>query len=101
MHLLLELSHFLSSKHLSCLRALNVKIPNLNLFPPDMLFDNLTRYRVLVGDHWMWHHTYKASRLLKLSEVKSFHLLNCFSKLLKRIEDLELKRLDDTNMLTS
>ncbi|XP_034680168.1 uncharacterized protein LOC117910214 isoform X4 [Vitis riparia] len=82
-------------KHLSWLGALDIKIPNLNLLPPDMLFDNLTRYRILVGDHWTWHHTYKASRTLKLSEVK-IHLVNWFSKLLKRIEDLELRGLDDT-----
>ena len=44
----------------------------------------------------MWHRTYKASRMLKLSKFKSLHPVNCFSKLLKRIEDLELKTLNDT-----
>ncbi|KAJ9682087.1 hypothetical protein PVL29_018124 [Vitis rotundifolia] len=88
-------------KHLSCLMALDVKIPDLNLLPPDMLFDNLTRYRILVGDHWMWHHTYKASRTLKLSEVKSLHLVKWFSKLLKRTEDLELRGLGDTKHVSN
>ncbi|RVX18822.1 hypothetical protein VitviT2T_021077 [Vitis vinifera] len=88
-------------KHLSSLWALDIKIPNLNLLPPDMLFDNLTRYRILVGDHWMWHHTYKASRTLKLSEVKSLHLVKWFSKLLKRAEDLELRGLGDTKHVSN
>ncbi|XP_034708024.1 uncharacterized protein LOC117931212 isoform X2 [Vitis riparia] len=88
-------------KRLSWLWALDIKIPNLNLLPPDMLFDNLTRYRILVGDHWMWHHTYKASRTLKLSEVKSLHLVKWFSKLLKRTEDLELRGLGDTKHVSN
>ena len=83
-------------RHLPFLRALDVKIPDPNMLPPDMLFDDLTRCRILVGDHWMWHRTYKASRMLKLSKFKSLHPVNCFSKLLKRIEDLELKTLNDT-----
>ncbi|KAJ9682574.1 hypothetical protein PVL29_018488 [Vitis rotundifolia] len=81
-------------KHLSRLTSLDIQIPDIKLLPKDIVFDNLERYRIFVGDVWMWEKNYKTNRTLKLNKFDtSLHLVDGFSKLLKRTEDLRLSEL--------
>ena len=98
-------------KHLSGLRTLELEVSNPSLLPEDdVLFDNLTltRYSIVIGDSWRPYdeekaiarlpndYEYKASRRLRLDGVKSLHVVNHFSKLLKRSQVVQLWRLNDT-----
>ncbi|WKA03299.1 hypothetical protein VitviT2T_021417 [Vitis vinifera] len=89
-------------KHLSHLTALDIQIPDAKLLPKDMVFDNLMRYRIFVGDIWIWEKNYKTNRILKLNKFDtSLHLVDGISKLLKRTEDLHLRELcGGTNVLS-
>ncbi|KAJ9682458.1 hypothetical protein PVL29_018388 [Vitis rotundifolia] len=81
-------------KHLSHLTSLEIQIPDAKLLPKDIVFDNLERYRISVGDVWIWKENYKTNRTLKLNEFDtSLHLVDGISKLLKRTEDLHLREL--------
>ncbi|RVW17212.1 putative disease resistance protein [Vitis vinifera] len=86
-------------KHLSGLRTLEVQVSNPSLFPEDdVLFENLnlTRYSIVIGYDWIPNDEYKASRRLGLRGVTSLYMVKCFSKLLKRSQDLYLWELNDT-----
>ncbi|XP_034707094.1 disease resistance protein At4g27190-like [Vitis riparia] len=84
-------------KYLSCLRALEVKIPYSYLLPEDVSFENLTRYDIFIGRIVVWDdYDKRALRRLRVEGVKGPHLVKCFSRLLKTVEVLELWGLDDT-----
>eukprot|EP00261_Vitis_vinifera_P023809 XP_010655904.1 PREDICTED: probable disease resistance protein At4g27220 isoform X3 [Vitis vinifera] len=87
-------------KHLSGLRTLEVQVSNPSLFPEDdVLFENLNliRYSILIGYDWqILNDEYKASRRLSLRGVTSLYMVKCFSKLLKRSQELYLCKLNDT-----
>ena len=66
------------------------------------VFENLVRYRILVGDVWSWEEIFEANSTLKLNKFDtSLHLVDGISKLLKRTEDLHLRELcGGTNVLS-
>ncbi|RVW90303.1 Disease resistance protein [Vitis vinifera] len=68
-------------KHLSHLTSLDIQIPDSKLLPKDIVFDNLERYRIFVGDVWIWEENYKTNRTLKLNKFDtSLHLVDGISK---------------------
>ncbi|KAJ9682445.1 hypothetical protein PVL29_018375 [Vitis rotundifolia] len=89
-------------KHLSHLTSLDIQIPDAQLLPKDLVFDNLVRYRIFVGDVWSWDEIFEANSTLKLNKFDtSLHLVDGISKLLKRTEDLRLRELcGGTNVLS-
>ncbi|XP_034707060.1 probable disease resistance protein At4g27220 [Vitis riparia] len=89
-------------KHLSHLTALDIQIPDAKLLPKDMVFDNLMRYRIFVGDIWSWREIFETNKTLKLNKFDtSLHLVHGIIKLLKRTEDLHLRELcGGTNVLS-
>ncbi|KAJ9682446.1 hypothetical protein PVL29_018376 [Vitis rotundifolia] len=89
-------------KHLSHLTSLDIQIPDAKLLPKDLVFDNLVRYRIFVGDVWSWGGIFEANSTLKLNKFDtSLHLVDGISKLLKRTEDLHLHELcGGTNVLS-
>ncbi|XP_059598504.1 probable disease resistance protein At4g27220 isoform X2 [Vitis vinifera] len=89
-------------KHLSHLTFLDIQIPDAKLLPKDIVFENLVRYRILVGDVWSWEEIFEANSTLKLNKFDtSLHLVDGISKLLKRTEDLHLRELcGGTNVLS-
>ncbi|KAJ9682453.1 hypothetical protein PVL29_018383 [Vitis rotundifolia] len=81
-------------RHLSHLTSLDIQIPDAKLLPKDIVFDNLVRYRIFVGDVWSWEEIFEANSTLKLNKFDtSLHLVDGISKLLKRTEDLHLREL--------
>ncbi|XP_010660269.1 disease resistance protein RUN1-like [Vitis vinifera] len=72
------------------------------LLPKDIVFENLVRYRIFVGDVWSWGGIFEANNTLKLNKFDtSLHLVDGISKLLKRTEDLHLRELcGGTNVLS-
>ena len=71
-------------KHLSYLTTLDVQIPDAKLFPKDIVFDNLMKYRIFVGDVWSWEENRETNKTLKLNEFNtSLHLVEGISKLLR------------------
>nr|CAN65562.1 hypothetical protein VITISV_009359 [Vitis vinifera] len=89
-------------KHLSHLTSLDIQIPDAKLLPKDIVFENLVRYRIFVGNVWSWKEIFKANSTLKLNKFDtSLHLVDGISKLLKRTEDLHLRELcGGTNVLS-
>lgn len=90
---------FSELKHLSCLRTLELKIQCSYLLlledDNDGAFDNLTRYDIFIGQQRETDGFRGInSRGLKLDAVNGPHLVKCFSKLLKTIEDLDLSYLE-------
>ncbi|RVX05606.1 Origin of replication complex subunit 1 [Vitis vinifera] len=59
-------------KHLSHLTSLDVQIPDAKLLPKDLVFDNLVRYRIFVGDVWSWEEIFEANSTLKLNKWGGF-----------------------------
>ncbi|XP_034707556.1 disease resistance protein At4g27190-like isoform X2 [Vitis riparia] len=87
-------------KHLSCLRALELKIPVSSLLLDDVSVKNLTRYDISIGfldqDLDQDYERIRTSSRLILNGVDVPHLVRCFSRLLKTVEVLNLKGLNDT-----
>ncbi|KAJ8760387.1 hypothetical protein K2173_015054 [Erythroxylum novogranatense] len=80
-------------KNLSQLVSLDLQIQDPRSLPKDILFESLTRYRILVGDCWDWSGEYEGSRAVKLSTCRN--LENGIMVVLKRSEYLLLDRLND------
>ncbi|XP_059598364.1 uncharacterized protein LOC100251264 isoform X4 [Vitis vinifera] len=79
--------------HLSYLTTLSIKIPDAKLLPKDILFENLTRYVISMGNCW----GLRTKRALKLKKVnRSLYLGDGISKLLERSEELEFWELSGT-----
>ena len=55
-------------KFLAQLIILDVKIPDASLLPKDVLFENLIRYRIFIGDVWYWYGSISSFPLLKRTE---------------------------------
>ena len=66
-----------------------------HMLPEDRVFDNLVRFKIFIGDVWLWEESYKTDRILKLSKFDTslLHLVDGMSKLLKRSEDFHLREL--------
>ena len=64
--------------HLSCLTTLSITIPDAKLLPKGILFDNLTRYAILIINSWGFR-TNKALMLHNLNRGLDFELM--FSEL--------------------
>ena len=81
--------------HLTLLTSLDIQIPDAKLLPEDRVFDNLVRYKIFIGDVWLWEENYNTDRILKLSKFDTslLHVVDGMSKLLKRTEDLHLREL--------
>ncbi|XP_034707554.1 disease resistance protein SUMM2-like isoform X5 [Vitis riparia] len=90
-------------KHLSCLRALELRMPFSSLLLDDVSLKNLTRYDISIGPKspsivydGRRRTSRRTSRRLILNVVDAQHLVRCFSRLLKTVEVLSLKDLNDT-----
>ena len=79
--------------NLTLLTSLDIQIPDVKLLPEDRVFDNLGRFKIFIGDVWLWEESYKIDRILKLSKFGTslLHVVDGMSKLLKRSEDLHLR----------
>ncbi|WKA03293.1 hypothetical protein VitviT2T_021411 [Vitis vinifera] len=89
-------------KDLSHLTSLDIQIRDAKLLPKDIVFDNLVRYRIFVGDVWSWGGIFETNKTLKLNKFDtSLHPVDGIIKLLKRTEDLHLCELcSGTNVLS-
>lgn len=54
--------------HLSHSTSLDIQIPDAKLLPKDtdIVFDNLVRYKIFVGNIWSWQEKFQTNRTLKL-----------------------------------
>ena len=84
--------------HLSCLTTLSITIPDVELLPKDILFDNLTRYAILIGNSRGFR-TNKALKLLKVNRGLDFG--DGIIKLLERSEELVFSELSGAKFLLS
>ncbi|WKA03412.1 hypothetical protein VitviT2T_021521 [Vitis vinifera] len=83
--------------YLSHLTTLNMNIPDENLLPKDMLFQNLTRYAIFIGNFYWFQLDCRTKRALKFQRVNiSLCLGDGISKLLERSEELEFNELRGT-----
>ena len=81
--------------NLTLLTSLDIQIPDAKLLPEDRVFDNLVRFKIFIGDVWLWEESYKTDKMLKLNKLDTslLHAMDGMSKLLKRSEDLHLREL--------
>ena len=84
--------------HLSCLTTLSITIPDAELLPKDIIFDNLTRYAILIGYSWGFR-TNKALKLHKVNRGLDFG--DGIIKLLESSEELVFSKLSGTKFLLS
>ncbi|KAJ4704815.1 Disease resistance protein [Melia azedarach] len=68
---------------LSHLTTWNICIPDAQIMPQDLFFQQLTRYRILIGDAWSWSYSSAALRTLKLKLNHSNYLGYGMKMLLK------------------
>nr|POE88933.1 putative disease resistance protein [Quercus suber] len=80
-------------KHLSRLTTLEVHIPDANMLPKDIVFKNLKRYKISIGDVWDWTDKHENSRALTLKLSTSFQLESAIKMWLNGIEYLCLDEL--------
>ena len=84
--------------HLSSLTTLSITIPNAKLLPKGILFDNLTRYAILIGYSW----DFRTNKALKLHKVnRGLDFGDGIIKLLERSEELAFSKLSGTKFLLS
>ena len=81
--------------NLTLLTSFDIQIPDAKLLPEDRVFDNLVRFKIFIGDVWLWEESYKTDKMLKLNKLDTslLHAMDGMSKLLKRSEDLHLREL--------
>ncbi|XP_034680169.1 probable disease resistance protein At4g27220 [Vitis riparia] len=82
--------------NLSHLKTLCIEIIDLNLLSTDLVFEKLTRYVISVSSMREYVNYNRSARTLKLCRVNKPCLVDCFSKLFKTVEDLDLSHLEDT-----
>ena len=80
-------------KHLSQLTTLEVHIPDAKMLPKDLVFKNLKRYKISIGDVWDWTDKHENSRALTLKLSTSFQLESGIKMWLNGIEYLCLDEL--------
>ncbi|XP_034708971.1 probable disease resistance protein At4g27220 [Vitis riparia] len=81
--------------NLSYLKTLCIEIRDPNLLSKDLVFEKLTRYVISVSSMARFVDYKRSARTLKLWRVDRHCLVDCFSKLFKTVEDLELYELED------
>ncbi|KAJ7949933.1 Disease resistance protein [Quillaja saponaria] len=82
----------LSSLH--SLKALEIHFRDLGLLPSHLCFENLRRYKILIGDGWNWPGKFVFSKTLKLKLKKNIHRVAAIKMLLKTVEELYLGELE-------
>ncbi|CBI34343.3 unnamed protein product, partial [Vitis vinifera] len=82
--------------NLSYLKTLYIEITVPNLLSKDLVFEKLTRYVISVYSIPGYVDHNRSARTLKLWRVNKPCLVDCFSKLFKTVEVLELHDLEDT-----
>ena len=80
-------------KYLSHLITLEIHIRDASVMPKDLLFEKLERYRIFVGDAWVWSDKHETSRELKLKLNTSLQFESGIKMLLNDIEHLCLDEL--------
>ncbi|XP_028775902.1 uncharacterized protein LOC114732734 [Neltuma alba] len=78
--------------NLTGLTALEIQVREAWLLPKDIPFDNLERYKVIIGDIWEWSSNRNISRLLKVKLDTSIHWERGIKTLIKKVDDLYLDR---------
>ncbi|KAJ7978017.1 Disease resistance protein family [Quillaja saponaria] len=73
---------------LHSLKALEIHIRDVGLLSSLFFFENLRRYKILVGDEWNWYGKFAFSRTLKLKLKTNIH--SGIKMLLKTVEELSL-----------
>ena len=89
--------------NLSYLKTLCIEVRDPNLLSEDLVFEKLTRYVISVfpmatykvSEDFMYR-SKRSPRKLMLCGVNKPRLVDCFSKLFKTVEDIELSNLVDT-----
>ena len=82
--------------HLRYLTMIEVEIPDEKLVPKeDKFFENLTNFAIFIGKfHWL-EKKYERSKTLRLNRVDgSLLLMDGIGKLLKKTEELQLRKLE-------
>ncbi|KAL6324299.1 hypothetical protein AAG906_007421 [Vitis piasezkii] len=82
--------------NLSYLKTLCIEITDPDLLSKDLVFEKLTRYVISVSSRPGYVDHNSSARTLNLRRVNKPCLVDCFSKLFKTVEDLELYDLKDT-----
>ena len=89
-------------KYLSHLGTLDMEVPDAKLLPKGILFENLIRFKILIGDVWSWCENCETTESLKFNKLNtSLHSMDGISKLLKRAKDLYLCELSGANHVLS
>ena len=89
-------------KYLSHLVTLDIEVTDAKLLPKGILFENLIRFKILIGDVWSWCENCETIESLKLNKLNtSLHSMDGISKLLKRAKDLYLRELSGANHVLS
>ena len=84
-------------KHLSRLTTLTIALQDPKLLPKDMVFEKLTRFKIVIGGVWDLDSPCETKRALKLHKATgSLHLVDGIGKLLKKTEELSLRELSGT-----
>lgn len=77
-------------KHLSHLTTLEMHVPDVNLFPKDLLFENLVRFKIFVGMDVSQVINYSYPKTLRLALYQGLNLHGGIYKLLKGAQHLIL-----------
>ncbi|KAJ9562208.1 hypothetical protein OSB04_007368 [Centaurea solstitialis] len=77
-------------KHLSHLSTLEMHVPDVNLFPTDLLFGNLVRFKIFVGTDVSQVISYSYPKTLRLALYQGLNLHGGIYKLLKGAQHLIL-----------
>lgn len=91
-------------KALSCLTALEVQIPDAKLIPEDLFFEKLQRYKVFIGEAWVWDWDsvgvieYKKTLKIKL-HTSIGHLSYGMKMLLMKAENLYVDEMKGVEIL--
>ncbi|XP_034706517.1 uncharacterized protein LOC117930145 isoform X5 [Vitis riparia] len=89
-------------KYLSHLVTLDIEVPDAKLLPKGILFENLIRFKIFIGDVWSCCENCETIESLKLNKLNtSLHSMDGISKLLKRAKDLYLSELSGANHVLS
>ncbi|KAI4356749.1 hypothetical protein L6164_000742 [Bauhinia variegata] len=80
-----ELKHHLTS--------IDLPVPDANVWPVDLFFEKLERFRIFIGDAWSWGGVYE-SKTLKLKLNRSIQSERGIKTMLKHVDDLSLDELN-------
>ncbi|XP_028794526.1 probable disease resistance protein At4g27220 [Neltuma alba] len=75
---------------LTNLTTLEIQIREAWMLSRDMMFNNLERYKIVIGDKWEWSRNKSTSRSLKLKLDTSIHSEDGIKALIEKVEDLYL-----------